>query len=104
MDFLNKIDKTTFKLAIWVQPGAKKNSIEGVYQNCLKVKISAPPVDNKANKEVINFFSKIFKTKKSQIQIVSGQKNRKKLLIISLEKDIDPRAILKIFLNQNRRH
>ena len=100
MDFLTKIDKTTFKLSIWVQPGAKKNSIEGIYQDCLKIKVSAPPVDNKANKEVINFFSKIFETKKSQIQIVGGQKNRKKLLVINLEKDIDPKAVLKKFLKQ----
>ncbi|GAB6162820.1 hypothetical protein JCM12298_19800 [Desulfothermus naphthae] len=104
MDFLNKIDKVTYTLAIWVQPGAKKNSIEGIYQNCLKVKISAPPVDNKANKQLIEFFAKIFKTKKSHIQIVGGQKNRKKLLRIRLEKEIDPTAVLKEILNKNRRH
>ncbi|GAB6886895.1 DUF167 domain-containing protein [Desulfothermus okinawensis JCM 13304] len=99
MDFITQIDQKTFKLALWVQPGAKKNSIEGVYQNCLKVKICAPPVDNKANKEVVEFMSKIFKVKKSQIKIVGGQKNRKKLLLISLENDMDPKTVLKTFLN-----
>ncbi len=97
MEFLSKIDDKNFKLSIWVQPGAKKNSIEGTYQGCLKVKIKAPPVDNKANTEVVNFFAKIFKTKKNKIKIASGQKSRKKILIISLEKDIDPKLILRNF-------
>jgi uncharacterized protein (TIGR00251 family) len=96
---VEKLSSNVYKIILWVQPGAKKNSIEGIYQGCLKVKIHAPPVEGKANKEIISFFSDIFKIKKSSIKIVSGQKSRKKVLLISLEKDLDPEKILSKYLN-----
>lgn len=49
----------------------------------LKVKITAQPVENKANKALIEFLSKKLKTAKSNIQIIKGELNKEKTLLIS---------------------
>ena len=80
-----KITKTstgaTFKVR--VQPGASKNEMVGVQQDALKVRISAPPVQGKANKALVNFLAKELGVKKSEIEIVSGHTSRvKKIKVI----------------------
>ena len=68
----------TFKVI--VQPGASKNEIVGVQQDALKVRISAPPVQGKANKALVNFLAKELGVKKSEIEIVSGHTSRVKTI------------------------
>ncbi|MCK4418377.1 YggU family protein [Candidatus Aerophobetes bacterium] len=70
----------TFRLR--VQPGASKNEIVGVQQDAFKVRISAPPVEGKANKALIQFLAKEFRVKKSEIKIVSGHTTRIKTIHI----------------------
>ena len=65
-----------------VIPNAKKSEIVGIHNDKLKIKISSPPVDGNANKEIIKFFSKKLKISKSNIDIVSGEKSRDKSLLI----------------------
>lgn len=48
----------------------------------LKVKITAQPIENKANKALIDFLAKKLKTAKSNIQIVKGELNKEKKLLI----------------------
>ena len=61
------------KLALKVTPGAKKNEILGWEDDypqvgrVLKVKIAAPPVEGKANKEIVLFLAKALKVSKSSI-------------------------------------
>ena len=49
----------------------------------LKVRLTSPPVEGKANKQLITFLSENFNIKKSEIKIVSGLKSREKLIEIS---------------------
>lgn len=49
----------------------------------LKVKITAQPIENKANKALIEFLSKTLKIAKSNIQIIKGELNKEKTLLIS---------------------
>ena len=51
----------------------------------LKVRLTSPPVEGKANKQLITFLSENFKIKKSEIKIVSGLKSREKLIEISVK-------------------
>jgi len=48
----------------------------------LKVKIMAQPIENKANKALIEFFAKKLKIAKSNIQIIKGELNKEKTLLI----------------------
>ena len=69
-------------LKIIVKPNSPKNEVVAVDEarNALRVNIKAPPDKGKANKEVIKFFSKLFKKK---VEIVSGLKSKVKMLKIS---------------------
>lgn len=70
-------------LKLKVIPKSKENKIVGPMDNgVLKIKITAPAVDNKANEELIKFLSEEMKKKKSQIKIISGFTSREKTVEI----------------------
>ena len=76
------------KLALKVTPGARKNEILGWEDDypqvgrVLKVKIAAPPVEGKANKEIVLFLAKALGVTKSSIEVVHGTSGRIKLVEI----------------------
>jgi len=72
-------------------PGSSKNKIIGVYNDALKIAITAPPVEGKANKKCIAYLAKFFNVAKSKIEIISGQTSRNKLIKIY---DIDQNKFL----------
>lgn len=69
-------------LNIKAVPNSSKNEICGVMENALKVKIKAPAVENKANVELVKYFSKLLKTPKTSIELVSGGTSKIKTLYI----------------------
>lgn len=74
---------------VWAQPGAKKTEIVGEYQGCVKIRLSAPAVDNKANRTLLAFVAKALKVKKSQVVLESGHSNRRKRLAVNNAADPD---------------
>lgn len=72
----------TLILQLYLQPGTKENAVCGLFNNRLKIKIKAPPVSGKANKELVELLSKDFHIAKSRIIISNGKLNRKKTIII----------------------
>ncbi len=81
MNFYNWRGKDLL-LNIHVQTRAKENAITGLYGGRLKLRINAPPVDNKANKHIINYLANEFNVKHSDIELISGLKHRDKQMII----------------------
>jgi uncharacterized protein len=79
---------------LYVQPGASKNRLTGTHDNSIKLAITAPPVDGKANKAVIKFFSIFFKVPKSAVLIKKGEKSRYKQILIKNYKIDECRSIL----------
>lgn len=68
-------------LRLKIIPNSSKN--EFIWENNgLKVKITAQPIENKANKALIEFISKSLKTAKSNIKILKGELNKEKTLLI----------------------
>jgi uncharacterized protein len=65
-------------LNLHVQPGASRTRFTGLYGDSLKLAVSAPPVEGKANKEVIAFLAGFFKIAKKEITIVGGLQSREK--------------------------
>lgn len=69
------------KLKIRISPNSSKNEIikgdDGV-----KIKITAQPIEGKANKAVVEFLSKEFKIPKSSIEIVKGTTSKEKTILI----------------------
>jgi len=79
-----KITKTNTgaTFMVRVQPGASKNKIMGVQQDALKVRISATPVEGKANKALIQFLAKRLTVRRNQVEIMSGHASRIKTIHI----------------------
>jgi len=69
-------------LKIHIQPGARKNEIVGLHGDAIKIKIKAPPVDGRANEELIDFLAKHYGVPKRSVQIVSGHTSRQKTVKI----------------------
>lgn len=67
---------------VQVQPRASKNELAGVREGSLKVRLTAPPVEGEANKECIRFLAKLFNVPKSSVEIIHGQKSRRKSVLI----------------------
>jgi hypothetical protein len=83
--FASKAADGRFRLKLRVQPGAKANGVIGPFQGSLKVKIKAPPVDNKANKELLSYLASLLGMKPNRLQIESGQTGRLKIIVFSME-------------------
>lgn len=67
---------------IHVQPRAKRCEISGIYNRALKVKVVAPPVDDAANRAIIDFFASLLNIPKSSISLPAGSKSKDKILQI----------------------
>ncbi len=78
---------------IKISPNSKKNEIikDG---DIIKIKITAQPIDGKANKAVIEFLSKHFKIPKTSIKIVKGETSKEKTILFETS-NLDKVKILK---------
>jgi uncharacterized protein (TIGR00251 family) len=68
---------------IKVHPRAKKNAITGTVGDALKISVTAPPADSKANQAVIEFLADFFEIPRSSVTIASGDTGRLKVIRIS---------------------
>jgi uncharacterized protein (TIGR00251 family) len=75
---LESTEGATF--AIRVHPRAKRNAITGELGDALKVSLTAPPFDGKANEACIEFLAKLLKVPRSSVTIASGQSSRRKVI------------------------
>jgi len=69
--------------AVRVHPRAKKNAITGEFGDALKVALTAPPVDGRANEACIAFFAKLLRVPRSSVTIASGQTGRNKVIRVA---------------------
>jgi hypothetical protein len=70
-------------LKVYLQPKSSKNEIVGEYRDGIKIKVTAPPVEGKANEALIRFLAKEFGISPSCIEIIKGHHSREKTLRIS---------------------
>ena len=85
-------------LAIRVTPRASRNEIvEILPDNTIKIRLTAPPIDGKANEALIEFLSKVLSVPKTRIDIVAGQTGRDKLVTII---DMDSSEAQELILKQ----
>jgi uncharacterized protein (TIGR00251 family) len=69
--------------AIKVHPRARKNAITGELGEALKLSLTAPPVEGKANAACIEFFANLLKVPRSSVTIAAGQTSRNKLIAVA---------------------
>ncbi len=73
------------KISVIAHPNAKKERIEKDLMGAFHVYVNKPPLENKANKEIIKSLADFFKTKKSNIILLSGEKSKHKTFNISFD-------------------
>ena len=66
--------------AVKVHPRAKKNAITGELGDALKVSLTTPPVEGRANGACVEFFAKLLKVPRSSVTIAAGQASRNKVV------------------------
>lgn len=70
------------RLHCHLQPRASRDALVGIHNDRLKIQITAPPTDGKANEHLIRFIAKIAGVAKSRVTLVSGETSRQKTLFI----------------------
>ena len=81
MNFRDSKSGVTF--SIRVQPRARKNAIVGELGDALKVAITAPPVEGKANEACIAFFAELLEVPRSSTTIAAGESSRNKVIRVA---------------------
>ena len=74
-------------LRVRVQPGAGRSSVTGRHGDALGLKVAAPPIGGRANSQCVEFVADLLGVRKSQVEIVAGEKSRLKRIRVT---DIDP--------------
>ena len=77
-----KICGQNLQLKLYIQPKASRDSWLGLHGDELKIAITAPPVDGKANTHLQKFLAKSFAVAKSQVLIEKGELGRHKTVTI----------------------
>src|SRR5438876_2347077 len=74
---------TGISFQVKVHPRAKKNGITGTLGEALRLSLTAPPVEGRANEACIEFFARLLKVPRSSITIASGRSSRLKVIRIT---------------------
>jgi uncharacterized protein (TIGR00251 family) len=69
--------------AVRIHPRAKKNAITGEIGDVLKVSLTAPPVEGRANEACIEFFARLLRVPRGSVTIASGLNSRNKVLRVA---------------------
>ena len=77
-----------------LQPRAARDEIAGLHGDRLKLRITAPPVDGKANEHLMKWLSKLFNVPRSNITLVQGELGRQKTLLIRAPRQLPPEMLI----------
>ncbi|XLZ69604.1 DUF167 domain-containing protein [Massilia sp. SR12] len=71
------------RLAVQIQPNAKKSEVVGVLDDALKIKLAAQPIEGKANEALVKWLAGALGVSRSAVTLTHGQTNKKKLLVVA---------------------
>ena len=83
MECFHYLQNKNLAIDVYVQPRASKNRIAGLHGKAVKLCVTAPPVDDKANGAVISLLADIFSVPRSAVSIKSGRQSRNKKVLIT---------------------
>lgn len=69
--------------AIKVQPRASRNAVVGELGDALKIALTTPPVEGRANEACIEFLAKLLKVARSSVSIAAGETSRNKVIRVA---------------------
>jgi uncharacterized protein (TIGR00251 family) len=75
-----KVLPSGISFAVKVHPRAKKNAITGIVGDALKLSLTSPPVEGRANQACIEFFAELFAVSRGSVTIAAGESSRNKII------------------------
>lgn len=96
MPFLVTAKDGSLLLRVHIQPKASRTKIMGLYDGALKITVCAPPVDGRANREIVQFLAKKLKISKSDVRVKSGLQSRRKSLELKNIRESEVRRLLEV--------
>ncbi|MFL6659722.1 MAG: DUF167 domain-containing protein [Massilia sp.] len=84
-------------LALQITPNAKKTEVVGIFDNALKLKLQAQPIDGKANEALIKYLAKTLGVARSAVSITRGETSRKKTVEI-VSSSLTPDEVQRLLL------
>ena len=72
--------ETGVRCTVQVSPGARRSQVVGVVDDALRVRVAAPPVDGKANRELARVLADHFGVRPSAVTIAQGASARRKVV------------------------
>ncbi len=75
-------------IRVYIQPKASRDAWVGMHGDEIKIAITAPPIDGKANAHLTKYLAKLFKVAKGEVDIIKGQLGRHKQVLIHHPKNI----------------
>jgi uncharacterized protein len=82
LDIAEDRERGTITFSVRVQPRASRDEIAGAIEGALKIRLTAPAVENRANDALVAFLASVLKTSKSAVRIRSGETSRSKRIEI----------------------
>ncbi len=98
MPYISETSNGGVVLRLHIQPKASKSRVVGLYYERLKIAVASPPVDGKANKEVVRFVAGLLGVGKKDVELKAGLQSRKKTLSVASISIADVRQIVTPFL------
>ncbi len=77
-----------------VHPGAKRNAVTGVHDGALKISLTTPPTDGRANDALIGFIAERLRVPRAGIMLLTGATSRSKTLRVAGKSAADILAAL----------
>lgn len=91
-EYVRSLGPGVWAVEVRVLPGARRSAVDGLHGCRLKLRISAPAVEGKANKAVVEFLAGVLGVKKGQVSIVRGETSREKTVRVEAEAPTWPLA------------
>lgn len=77
----------TVLLELWIQPGAARSGFAGRHGERLKIRLAAPPVDGRANRQLLKFLAAQLGLSRGRLELVAGARGRGKTVRVSAPLD-----------------
>jgi hypothetical protein len=81
-------------VSVRVHPGARRNAVSGVHDGAVKISLTSPPVDGRANEALIAFVAELLRIPRGRVSLVAGMTGRAKVLRVTGKSAAEVRAAL----------
>ena len=69
--------------SVKVHPRARKNAVTGEVGDALKISLTAPPLEGRANQALVEFLAELLSVPRSSVKIAAGQNSRRKVICVN---------------------